>query len=104
MKYRKLTEDDFVPRVYDWVKISKYAITKDGCLIKFEKQLSDGSPVYLCLWESWWEMFEACHSVSIRDILEAEPVNSKIAKAIMNKEEKPLAERPKERNSWVCPY
>jgi len=104
MEYKELTQDDFVLKVYPWTRIYKYAITEYGVLIKFEKQLSDGFPIYLCLWEGWWEIFDACHSVSIREVLEAEPISIKAAKAIMRKEGRPLDERPKERNQWVCPY
>jgi hypothetical protein len=96
---RSITINDFVPGVYGWTKVSDYAITKGGHLIRYQGQLSDGFPVYLCLYEGWWEVTDAC--VGIRDAREAEPVSPKVAQAIIHKEEKPLADRPKERQYWV---
>ena len=104
MKMKDLTQDDLVPRLYDWTKVSRFAITKDGILVRYEKCLEDGSPIYMCLYEGWWEIKDACAGVSIRDVFEAEPVNLKIARAIIRKEAKPSCQRPRERNSWVCPY
>jgi hypothetical protein len=98
-KLRPLTQEDFYYQKYEWTNISKYALSEDGYLIRLEKVLSDGSPVYLCLFEGWWEAVDACSSISA--VREAEPISPKVAKAIMKKEEKPLAERPKERNYWV---
>jgi len=100
MRLKKITQDDLVPRVYPWTKISKYAISENGILIKFDGALSDGFPVYLCLYEGWWEVSDVC-PVGIRGIMGAEPVSLKIAEAIMRKEEKPIEERPHERNSWL---
>lgn len=99
-----ITQDDLVPRVYDWTRISRFAITENGILVRYDGQLKDGFPIYQCLYEGWWEMKDACHAVAIRDVLEAEPVNTKIARAIIRKEAKPSCKRPKERNSWVCPH
>ncbi len=101
---RELTQDDFVLKIYDWTEVSHYAVTSDGILVRYDGHLEDGSPIYMCLYKGWWEIFDACSEVSIRDVLEAEPVNLKVARAIIRKEAKPTCQRPKERNSWVCPY
>lgn len=106
MKYYDLTEEDFYLRIYDWTKVSRFAITEFGVLLRYDGHLKDGSPIYMCLWEGWWEIKEACMGVSIREVCEAEPVNLKVARAIIRKEAKPRCKRPKERRPWVgvCPY
>ncbi len=101
---KPITQDDLVPRIYDWTKVSHFAITENGILVRYDGHLEDGFPIYMCLYEGWWEIKDACAEVDIRDVLEAEPVNLKVARAIIRKEAKPRCQRPKERNSWVCPY
>ena len=96
----KLTQNGFIPRVYEWVKISRYAIAGDDYLIRFDEVLKDGFPVYQVLFEGWWEVNDACHAVSIRDINEAKPISFKKAEVIIKKQEKPLEQRPKERDNW----
>ena len=68
-------------------------------LIRYKGPLSDGFPVYECLYEGWWEAPEV--GVGIREIAEDKPVNLKAASAIISKEEKPRHLRPAERNNWI---
>ncbi|MFC1709769.1 hypothetical protein ACFL2J_06940 [Candidatus Omnitrophota bacterium] len=96
---KPITISDFMPGVYAWTKVSKYAITEEGYLIRYDGQLSDGFPVYQCLYEGWWEATDAC--VGIREVREAELISLKAAQAIIRKEEKPLEQRPKERRHWL---
>ena len=88
---KPLTIHDFIPGVYAWTKISKYAITEEGELIRYDGQLSDGFPIYQCLYEGWWEATDAC--VGIREVRGAEPISEKAAQAIIRKEEKPAEKK-----------
>ena len=95
---KNLTQDDFVPKIHDWTKVSRYAFTEDDILIRYEGH-TNGFPIYCALYEGWWEISDAC--VGIRAIAEAKPISEKEAINIIEKEEKPRETRPKERNSWV---
>jgi len=97
---KPLTQDDFVVREYDWTKVSRYALTSDGVLIR---DISDKAktPAYFCLWEGWWEPQGLPGvGVSIRDVLEATPISTKEARKIIVREAKPRSMRPEERKSW----
>jgi hypothetical protein len=89
---RSLTQDDFVPRIAAWTKISRYGMNEDGLLVRYEGPLPDGFPVYVCLYEGRWEISDACST--IRAITEAIPVNEEIAIRIIRKEEKLIELRP----------
>ncbi len=99
-KIRPLTQGDFVPRIAAWTKVSRYALTESGFLVRYEGPLSDGFPVYVGLYEGWWEVSDVCSS--IQEIAEAKPIDEEIAIRIIRKEEKPRELRPKERDSWIC--
>lgn len=96
-----LTYDDFVPRIYDWTKVSRFAITANGVLVRYDGYLEDGFPIYMCLWEGWWEPQGLPGvGVGIRHVLEAKPVSIKEAREIILREAKPRSMRPEERKSW----
>jgi len=83
MVLRKLTDDDFIPRAYDWTKTSRYAITASGVLVRCDGCDKDGSfGHYSCLHEGRWVPNEVCHAVGIRDIMEAKPVSEEEARRI----------------------
>ncbi len=96
---RPITQDDFVPQIAAWTKISGYAKTKDGFLVRYKGPLSDGFPVYECLREGWWEASDTCSTLA--DIAQAIPVDEKEALGIIREEEKPIELRPKERDVWI---
>ena len=48
---KPITQEDFVLRVYDWTKTSRYALTEGGTLLRYDGPLQDGFPVYNCLIE-----------------------------------------------------
>ena len=96
---REITADDFVPKIHDWTKVSRYALTEDDILIRYEGHIK-GFPIFYALYERWWEISDGC--VGIRTIAEAKPISEKEARKKIRREEKPIRNRPKERDSWVC--
>ncbi len=99
MELGKLTQADFVPKIHDWTKVSRYALTEDDILIRYEGHIK-GFPIFYALYKGWWEISDGC--VGIRAIAEAKPISEKEARKKIHKEEKPRQDRPKERDSWVC--
>ena len=96
---KPITKNDFVPRVYAWTKVSRYALTQDGTLLRYDGLLQDGFPVYSCLFEGYWEPTEV--GVGISEISEARSVPDDEAEKIIRREEKPRSTRPKEREQWI---
>jgi hypothetical protein len=95
----KLTEDDFILKEYAWTKISKYALTEDNILLKYEGDKT-GFPIYQCLYKGWWEVTDAC-GIAYESISKSRPISEEEAKTIISKEEKPISARPPERNNWI---
>lgn len=95
----KLTEDDFILKKYAWTDISIYALTEDNLLLRYLGHKT-GFPIYECLYEGWWEITDAC-GISYKEIEEAKPISEDQAKKIISEEEKPVSERPPERNNWL---
>jgi len=83
-----------------WIQNMRYSITKDGHLVRFDGFLSDGWAVFECLYGGWWEAPEAC-AISYKEIAEARPVSMEKAEEIIREEERPIEERPSERNFWI---
>lgn len=96
---RKLTEDDFILKQYEWTRISVYALTKDNMLLRYDGY-KEGFPIYFCLYEGWWEISDAC-GIGYPRLAEAKPIAKEEAKKIISQEEKPISERPAERNNWL---
>ncbi len=95
-----LTWEDFQLQKYEWTKVSRYALTSSGVLIRDESRDAK-TPFYMCLWKGWWEpQGLPALDVSIRDVLEARPIGKIKARMIILKEAKPRFMRPKERKNW----
>ncbi|MDD4980132.1 MAG: hypothetical protein PHC54_02510 [Candidatus Omnitrophica bacterium] len=98
-KMQPITWEDFVLQRYEWTKVSRYAVTLDGILVRDDSK--PDSPFYMCLWEGWWEpQGLPAVGVSIRDVLEAKPVSTEEAREIIRREAKPRVMRPAERKNW----
>jgi hypothetical protein len=97
-----LKEDQKVPQGWatHWLNESRYAVTKDGYLVRFEKFLSDGWAVFHVLYEGWWEAPEAV-GVTYKEINAAIRISDVEASDIISREERPLSERPEERKYWL---
>ena len=96
---RKLTEDDFILKQYEWTKTSVYALTKDNMLLRYDGH-KEGFPIYYCLYEGWFEVSDVC-GVGYITLAEAKPITKEQAREIIKKEAKPRSQRPAERNSWL---
>lgn len=97
-KLRPLTQEDFIISKYLWTDDSKYALTDDGILLRYEGDKYK-FPAYSCLFEGYWEATDV--GVGIRQIAEATPISEKEANRIIEREEKPIHTRPKERDNWI---
>lgn len=95
----KLTQDDFILKQYEWTKTSVYSLTEDNMLLRYDGH-KIGFPVYFCLYEGWWEITDAC-GIGYGTIANAKPITEKEAEEIISQEEKPISERPAERNNWI---
>lgn len=95
----KLTQDDFILKQYEWTKTSIYALTEDNLLLRYDGYKT-GFPIYFCLYEGWWEVTDAC-GIGYSCMAGAKPIPEDEAKKIIFQEEKPISERPAERNNWI---
>lgn len=87
---KPFTQDEFVPKIAAWAKISRYGMTEDGLLVRYEgpSEIRNGLPVYMCLIEEGsWEYADVFSTISA--ITKALPVDEEIAIRIIRKEEKP---------------
>lgn len=95
---RPLTQDDFIIKEFNWTKISRFALTKDGVLLRYDGKKT-GFPFYMCLFDGYWEATDV--GIGISEIAEARPISTLEAKDIIRKQAKPRSTRPSYRNNWV---
>ena len=96
---KSITADDFILKEYAWTKVSFYAVTEDGILVRYDGWKT-GFPIYECLYEGWWEVSDAC-GVSYGALDESKPVTKEEAREIIRKEAKPRCTRPPDRDNWL---
>lgn len=95
---RPLTQDDFIIKEFNWTKSSRFALTKDEVLLRYDGEKT-GLPFYMCLLDGYWEATDV--GVGISEIAEAKPISILEAKEIIRKQAKPRSTRPSCRDNWV---
>lgn len=86
--YQEITPADYLLREYEWTKISKYALTDNDILVRYEGDIGDkvSTSFYVCLHEGKW--IPTAHCVGIRQVAEAKPISEEEASRIIKKEAK----------------